>query len=64
MAKTKGVPVQATIDPDLNKFLEDHKWDVRKTRSELVAHALGEYAKTQGYQAPTELAEAPAADAT
>lgn len=46
-AKTKGVQVSATIPADLHAVLEDHRWDVRMTFTELVGHALKEYALAQ-----------------
>lgn len=42
--KTKGVQVSATITPELDAALEDHRWQVRKTKTELVRLAVEEYA--------------------
>lgn len=42
--KTKGVQVTATVDPELDAILEDHRWTVRKTKTELVRLAIEEYA--------------------
>ena len=44
MAKEKGVQVSATISPELNQALEDHRWSVRLTKTELVRVAVEEYA--------------------
>ena len=48
MAKQKGVQVSGTITQELNQALEDHRWQARKTRSELVTTALQEYASNHG----------------
>ena len=46
--KTKGVQVSATITPELDQALEDHRWNVRKTKTELVRLAVEEYAANHG----------------
>jgi hypothetical protein len=46
--KTKGVQVSATITPELDQALEDHRWNVRKTKTELVRLAVEEYAHNHG----------------
>lgn len=48
MAKTKGVQVSATISPELHEALEDHRWQVRKTMTELVRLAVEEYGDKHG----------------
>jgi hypothetical protein len=53
MAKTKGVQVSATISPELHAALEDHRWTVRKTMTELVRMAVEEYADNHDVH-PTE----------
>lgn len=42
--KIKGVQVSATISPELDAALENHRWTVRKTRTEVVRAAVEEYA--------------------
>ena len=55
MGKTKGVQVSATVTPELDQALEDHRWSVRKTKTELVRLAVEEYAHNHGiYPSPTE----------
>lgn len=44
MAKIKGVQVSATISPELNDSIEDHRWTVRKTKAEVIKIAVEEYA--------------------
>jgi hypothetical protein len=44
MAKSKGVQVSGTIRAELSEAIENHRWEVRKTRSELVTLAIEEYA--------------------
>lgn len=61
MAKIKGVQVSATISPELDKALEDHRWTVRKTKTELVRLAVEEYADRNNLT--IEPAETPAPDA-
>lgn len=46
--KIKGVQVSATISPELDQALEDHRWSVRKTKTELVRTAVEEYAQNHG----------------
>jgi hypothetical protein len=48
MAKTKGQQVSATISPELHEALEEHRWTVRKTMTELVRTAVEEYAANHG----------------
>lgn len=48
MAKIKGVQVSATISPELDAALEDHRWTVRKSKTELVRAAVEEYAHNHG----------------
>lgn len=48
MAKTKGVQVSTTVSPELFAALEDHRWNVRKSKSEVVLAALEEYATNHG----------------
>jgi predicted DNA-binding protein len=45
MSKVKGVQVSATISPELNTALEDHRWTVRKTKAEVIKAAIEEYAE-------------------
>jgi len=46
--KTKGVQVSTTVSPELFAALEDHRWTVRKSKSEVVLAALEEYATSHG----------------
>ena len=48
MAKSKGVQVSGTISKELSEAIEEHRWTVRKTRSELVTTAIEEYANNHG----------------
>lgn len=43
MAKEKGVQVSATIPPAWDTILEDHRWLVRMTKTQLVRKAVEEY---------------------
>jgi hypothetical protein len=54
MAKEKGVQVSATISPELNQALEDHRWSVRLTKTELVRVAVEEYAHKHHLTLPAE----------
>ena len=45
MAVSKGVQVSATISKQLDQALEDHRWSVRMTKTELVRTAIEEYAQ-------------------
>lgn len=56
MAKTKGQQVSATISPELHEALEEHRWTVRKTMTELVRTAVEEYAANHGV-APSPTAD-------
>jgi hypothetical protein len=59
--KPKGVQVSTTVSPELFAALEDHRWTVRKSKSEVVLAALEEYAANHGLiNPPAE--EAPADD--
>jgi hypothetical protein len=57
MALTKGVQVSATISKELDQAIEDHRWSVRMTKTELVRTAVEEYAQNHGLKVT---AEAPA----
>jgi hypothetical protein len=48
MAVQKGVQVSATISKELDQALEDHRWSVRMTKTELVRTAIEEYAHRNG----------------
>ena len=48
MAVQKGVQVSATISKELDQALEDHRWSVRMTKTELVRTAVEEYASRNG----------------
>jgi hypothetical protein len=63
MAKTKGVQVSGTVREELSAALEDYRWTVRKTRSEIVTTALEEYATNHGLNVPTGTEEATSVEA-
>lgn len=44
MAKTKGVQVSGTVTQELYDAIEDHRWDIRKTRAQVITLAVEEYA--------------------
>jgi len=44
----KGVQVNATVPKDWDKLLEDHRWTVRKTKTQLVKTAVQEYMINHG----------------
>jgi len=58
--KTKGVQVSTTVSPELFAALEDHRWTVRKSKSEVVLAALQEYAANHELTIPEP--EAPATE--
>ena len=65
MAKEKGVQVSATIPPEWDETLENHRWEVRKTKTQLVRTAIEEYFINHGLVVePENQPEAPAPDAT
>lgn len=39
----KGVQVSATIPQEWDEVLEDHRWNVRMKKTELIRQAIGEY---------------------
>jgi len=39
----KGVQVSATVPREWDDILEDHKWDVRKTKTKVIYTAVQEY---------------------
>ena len=41
--KEKGVQVNATIPPAWDEILEDHRWNVRMTKTQVVRTAVEEY---------------------
>ena len=58
MAVQKGVQVSATISKELDQALEDHRWSVRMTKTELVRTAVEEYAAKHGLLPETNQDEA------
>jgi len=63
MAVQKGVQVSATISKELDQALEDHRWSVRMTKTELVRTAVEEYAaKHNLIGTPDSETETPAGD--
>lgn len=44
----KGVQVNATVPKEWDNILEDHRWTVRKTKTQLVKTAVEEYMKNHG----------------
>ena len=53
----KGVQVSATISQEKFAALEDHRWDVRKSKAEVVATAIDEYLTNHGIAVTPEPAE-------
>lgn len=51
--KEKGVQVNATIPPAWDEILEDHRWNVRMTKTQVVRTAVEEYLTNHGLL-PTE----------
>jgi len=54
MATSKGVQVSATISKELDQAIEDHRWSVRMTKTELVRTAVEEYAFNHGLQVASD----------
>lgn len=48
----KRVNVSGTVSPALDEFIESHRWANRKSKSEVVAAALGEWAAKLGFVEP------------
>jgi len=46
--REKGVQVSATVPTAWDDILEEHKWDVRKTKTNVVKTAIGEYLVNHG----------------
>lgn len=46
--REKGVQVSATIPTEWDNVLEEHKWDVRKTKTNVVKTAIQEYLVNHG----------------
>jgi len=44
----KGVQVNATVPKEWDNILEDHRWTVRKTKTQLVKTAVQEYMINHG----------------
>jgi len=44
----KGVQVSATIPRDWDAKLEDHRWTVRMTKTQLVRTAVEQYMRREG----------------
>jgi hypothetical protein len=44
----KGVQVNATVPKEWDTILEDHRWNVRKTKTQLVKTAVEEYLVNHG----------------
>lgn len=57
MAKEKGVQVSATIPPSWDTVLEDHRWQVRMTKTQLVRKAVEEYLTNHNLLSETDEAQ-------
>jgi len=44
----KGIQVSATVPKEWDKILEEHKWDVRKTKTKVIYTAVQEYLVNHG----------------
>lgn len=44
----KGVQVNATVPKDWDEKLEDHRWTVRKTKTQVIRTAVEEYMQNHG----------------
>ena len=56
----KGVQVNATVPKEWDNILEDHRWNVRKTKTQLVKTAVEEYLVNHGLLPdPEGIVEAP-----
>ena len=62
MAKEKGVQVSATVTKEIDQALEDYRWGVRLTKTELVRVAILEFIHNHQISVPN--AGAPEPDAT
>jgi hypothetical protein len=60
MAKEKGVQVSATVTKEVDDTLENHRWDVRLTKTELVRTAILEYISNHNLTVEVEPASEPA----
>ena len=47
-AKEKGVQVSATIPTEWDHIIEEHRWDVRKSKTQVVRTAVEEYLVSHG----------------
>ena len=47
-AKEKGVQVSATIPTEWDQIIEEHRWDVRKSKTQVVRTAVEEYLVKRG----------------
>ena len=59
----KGVQVNATIPPEWDQKLEDHRWTVRKTKTQLVKSYVERGMIQDGLLPATDQAEAQATEA-
>lgn len=53
-ATNRGVQVSTTLPKGMAEALEDHRWTVRKTMTELVRTALDEYVANHNIEVPAE----------
>lgn len=49
----KGVQVNATVPKEWDKILEDHRWSVRMTKTQVIRTAVEEYLHNHGLLEPT-----------
>ena len=55
----KGVQVNATVPKEWDQKLEDHRWSVRMTKTQVVRTAVEEYMRNHGLlDTPTTQSEA------
>lgn len=60
--KVKRVNVSGTVTPELNEFIEEHRWTNRLSKSDVINAALEAWGTANGFdQAKAEQAKAKAA---
>lgn len=63
MSKQNLVTVAGSVTPELKAALEEHRWQVRMTLSQVAAKALTEYAVNHNLVTPEAVAPDEATDA-
>jgi hypothetical protein len=56
-AKAKRVNVSGTVTPELNEFIEEHRWTNRLSKSDVINDALVEWGKAHGFTQPVKGAD-------